>query len=490
MKPHLFKVGYLPDLPGLRDEDVVWRRLESSNQSISIQAPELTPAQIKALATRVKQASREHLKPMRASEIVQVIDTAVARLLNQQDPYRQQLEAVLPAVTGFDAEMVRLNLNAYLQTFRSLQLHRFITEDFANPKVLDEFQPRAAGGWCKAVGPDLLVHVWAGNVPALSLWSLVSGLLVKSGSIGKVASAEPIFATVFARLLVEVESRWRDCLAVVWWQGGDQAQERCAFAAADVVMAYGGNAALQTMQSHTPITTRFLAHGHKLSLGVVSAKALSVQKSKAVARQAALDVVRYDQQGCYSPHVFYVQRGAATSPQEFAHKLAGELSALQHKLPRRDMSLEDAASAANWRSQQELLEMQSSKPHAHQVLGDASQPWSVVYSDVALPLSPSPLNRNVLVIAVDALQEVALLIEPQRMYLQTVGLAASPEELLPLSEQLGAVGVTRICALGAMTSPQAGWHHDGRFSLLDLVRMVDIEQSTELAAEQFTTYEC
>jgi len=113
-----------------------------------------------------------------------------------------------------------------------------------------------------------------------------------------------------------------------------------------------------------------------------------------------------------------------------------------------------------------------------------------VYSDVALPLSPSPLNRNLLVIAVDALQEVAPLIEPQRMYLQTVGLAASPEELLPLSEQLGAVGVTRICALGAMTSPQAGWHHDGRFSLLDLVRMVDIEQSTELAAEQFTTYEC
>ena len=124
------------------------------------------------------------------------------------------------------------------------------------------------------------------------------------------------------------------------------------------------------------------------------------------------------------------------------------------------------------------------------MLGDASQPWSVVYSDVALPLSPSPLNRNLLVIAVDALQEVAPLIEPQRMYLQTVGLAASPEELLPLSEQLGAVGVTRICALGAMTSPQAGWHHDGRFSLLDLVRMVDIEQSTELAAEQFTTYEC
>jgi hypothetical protein len=40
-----------------------------------------------------------------------------------------------------------------------------------------------------------------------------------------------------------------------------------------------------------------------------------------------------------------------------------------------------------------------------------------------------------------------------------------------------------------MTAPQAGWHHDGRFSLLDLVRMVDIDASTELAAERFTLYE-
>ena len=89
----------------------------------------------------------------------------------------------------------------------------------------------------------------------------------------------------------------------------------------------------------------------------------------------------------------------------------------------------------------------------------------------------------------DTLDEVLPLIAPQRDYLQTVGLAAAPGELLPLGEALGQAGVTRICALGAMTSPEAGWHHDGRFSLLDLVRMVDIEASTEHAAERFTSYE-
>jgi hypothetical protein len=50
-------------------------------------------------------------------------------------------------------------------------------------------------------------------------------------------------------------------------------------------------------------------------------------------------------------------------------------------------------------------------------------------------------------------------------------------------------GQVDATALGAMTAPQAGWHHDGRFNLLDLVRMVDIEASTEHAAEHFTAYE-
>ena len=34
-----------------------------------------------------------------------------------------------------------------------------------------------------------------------------------------------------------------------------------------------------------------------------------------------------------------------------------------------------------------------------------------------------------------------------------------------------------------MSMPEAGWHHDGRFNLLDLVRMTEIEQSAELAAQ-------
>jgi hypothetical protein len=79
-------------------------------------------------------------------------------------------------------------------------------------------------------------------------------------------------------------------------------------------------------------------------------------------------------------------------------------------------------------------------------------------------------------------------IEPHRSFLQTVGIAASPRELFHWAELLGGLGVTRLTALGSMTSPEAGWHHDGRFNLLDLINMVDIESSAVVDSERFAPY--
>ena len=67
-------------------------------------------------------------------------------------------------------------------------------------------------------------------------------------------------------------------------------------------------------------------------------------------------------------------------------------------------------------------------------------------------------------------------------------IAAAPARLMALADDLAAAGVTRISAIGRMTAPEAGWHHDGRFSLLDLVTMTEIEASAEAAAEGFAFY--
>lgn len=485
MNVQRIEAGYLP---GLASADVQWQTLpfEQDGRRVDVAVPVLTATQMQALALRVKEASTQHLKTMTVSEIINVIDRAIARLLDANDPYRKQADALLPIVSGYDAQMVRLGLTGFFKTFRAPQLHRFVAEDFANPKMLDGFQPTPKGGAVRAYGPQLLVHSWAGNVPALALWSLVCGLLVKAGNIGKLPSAEPLFAGWFARLLVEVHPPLADCLAVVWWRGAGEEDAAALYAQADTVVAYGGNDALNAIQRRLPVTTRLLAHGHKLGFGVVSAAALDAQKAPALARRAAWDVARYDQQGCYSPQVFYVQRGGQASPRDFAGYLAGELTNLQQRFPRRALDLAESAAVAKWR---QSIEWQLPAGGADALIGDPDAAWGVSYTDTAAPLAPTALQRSIVVAGIDTLDDVAPLVAAHSRYLQTAGVAATPEELYRLADQLGAAGVTRVSAIGAMSVPEAGWHHDGRFNLLDLVRMTEIEQSAEAAADPYASYE-
>ena len=450
--------------------------------AINIEVPAPTPEQLVALAQHVR--AHQTIKQWPVHALMQAIDRVVHRLLDAQNPQRQLLNRLLAQTTGLDEEMLRLGLTRYLQSFRTPQLQRFVVEDLGNPSLLDRFEPRAKGGLSMAVGPQVLMHVWAGNVPGLPLWSLVAGLLVKAGNVCKLPSAEPLVASLFAHLIAREAPELADGLAVVWWPGGDTARESAVFSQADALMAYGDNPTLTALRAQVPITTRFLPFGHKLSFGMVSAEGLDARRVHEVARLAALDVARFEQQGCYSPQVFYVARGGRSSPLDFAHHLQQQLRALSQQHPRRELSLSERQALANWRSAQETAAMAG---QGVVMLGDASDPFGVAYSE-ALSFSPSALNRTVLVVAVDDLSQVPALIAPHRDLLQTVGLATAPQELMVLSKALALSGVTRICAIGSMTLPEAAWHHDGRFNLADLVQMVDIEHSAERAADDLAPY--
>jgi hypothetical protein len=474
-------------LPGLSTEEVEWRPLSFSawGEAVEVRVPVLTEAQSVALAARVRENARAYLKTLSAAQIVATIDKAVARLLDRDDPWRCRAEVVLPVVTGYDRETVRLGLSGYLKTFRAPQLQRFLAEDFANPGMLDTFQPAMKGGFTRAYGPELLLHIWAGNVPGLPLWSLISGLLVKAGSVGKVASAEPLLAGWFAQILAEIDPKLGECLAIVWWKGGDGASERVWLNEADTIVAYGGNDALAAIRGRAPVTARFLPHGHKIGFGLVSAAALDTRKAGPLARLAAHDVMRYEQQGCYSPQMLFVERGGQVSPREFAEQVSRELASFARTHPRRTLSVAEASGVAAWRSAEEMRGFDSD---GRAVLGDAADAWSVVQVEATEPLAPSGLNRTLKIVAVDSLDAVVPLVTPFRAFLQSAAVAATPEELFRIAALLGEAGVTRISAFGRMTAPEAGWHNDGRFNLLDLVTITEIEQSAELAAEGFAPY--
>src|SRR5690554_3852488 len=107
------RAGYSP---GLCAKEVEWdtRLFHAHGKSVEVTLPRLTPAQLQAVARCVRAAAREHLAPMPVMEVVDVIDRVIARMLDIHNPARREMEALLPVVTGFDAEMTRLGMNASL----------------------------------------------------------------------------------------------------------------------------------------------------------------------------------------------------------------------------------------------------------------------------------------------------------------------------------------------------------------------------------------
>lgn len=465
------RIGWLP---GVGEGDVAACERRQFGEGVELVLPRLTPDGLLRLAQRVAAARDDYLAGLPVWRVVTLLDRVASRWLDPASPYRREAERLLPEITGFHPTAVRKGLASYLSFLRQENLARLLAEELPDPLVLDQLRPRlsAGGGETRAFGPRLTVHVWSGNVPGLPAQSLASALLAKSASIGKVASEEPLFPTLLAESVAEVDPRLAECLAVVWWQGGDAEQEAVAFGAAEAVIAYGGEAAIGAIRRAVPPTARLVTYSHKLSFGAVAREALRPEALADTADRAAYDVAKFDQQGCLSPHLLYVEAGGAAAPLEFARALSDALARYDDLVPRGRLSLEEQASAAALRH---AFEVRAMRGEDVAVFGGADGGWSVLY-DPDPTFQPSCLNRTVRVLPVGELErDVPRLVAPVRQYLQTCGVAAEQERRRAVAEALGRLGLDRVCPLGRMADVAATWHHDGRCQVAELLRWTDLE---------------
>ncbi len=446
---------------------------------VKILMPALTATTLSDLINRLEAVQQQYLIHQPVEKLLSICDEAVSRWLKPDDPYRRQAEEALPAITGFSPSMVREGLTIMMEGLRADRLRSLMKEELGDPGFLDKFRTRRVGR-SKAFGPRLITHVLSGNVPALSAAGMITSLLVKSASLIKTATDEPLFAALFARTLVDVEPDLSDCLAVVGWKSGTKeakSLEEIALQRAEMVIATGSEEALANFKSrlsthHT--TKRFLGYGHRVSFGLIGREALTDLRD--IANRAAFDVAMYDQRGCLSPHLFYVETGGRHFPREFAHALGEALSRLQRKLPRGTISTKTAAGLHHFRS---MYEIKQADGQDVGIFGsETGNLWTVIYEDDP-SFSVSPLFRSVRVKPINDLKHVAPLLSHWRPYLQASGMAVSPERRVPLAEALGLAGVNRICPVGQMQKPAVGWHQDGRLTFSELVRWVDIESSEE-----------
>lgn len=455
--------------------------IDACDGNLVLEYPELSGGFIRDVANRLRQNREAYLSKLTTTEIVDKIDSAVQKWLDPAYPLRITAESLLPVITGYDPEVVRLHMKRYMRTFRRKELLRFLDEEFDPPAMLDEYRPRKSGGMSKAYGPELIFHVFAGNVPGVQLWSLIMGLIVKSASLGKTSFDEPLFPVLFAASLAEVDPRLADCIAVLPWKGGTETLEAPAIQAAEAIIVYGSDRAVESLRSRTPSTKKMVRFGNKISFAMIGKEALTPDHYAETVRLLAEDVAIYDQQSCLAPQMVFVERGGSVSPQQFAQLLAAELERYR-KWRRAPITDEEAVAIRSLRSRYEMESLTRGKKMVF--ASSSGTAWTVIAHEYA-GFEGSPLNRTIHVYPVGDLLEVAYHISPYRSYLQSCGLAAEARRLSELADGLGRAGVNRISAVGRMHMAPAGWHHDGRFNLLDLVRFTDIEASAEWSADRY-----
>ena len=436
----------------------------------------LTPAMIIEACQTLKHNRELYLSHRSTSDMVNVLSGLGKRWLEPDDLFRKLALERGPAETGFSRATLAAGLDAFFRQLTRENLLAWLEQDLGNAQRLDQLTATAAeektNRAAQAVAPELLVHIAAGNLPNPALSSIVLGVLIRSAQFMKCGTGASLLPRLFAHSIYEMEPKLGACLEIAEWPGGSESLENAVFAQADCVTATGTDESLGAIRRRLPPRTRFVGYGHQVSFGYAASAVLTSLNMRRVAARAAADVSAWNQLGCLSPQVIYVQSGGETSPEKFAETLAEELARHEESEPRGELPVEAAAAIASRRSFYEVRAAHS--PDTRHWCSKDSTAWTVVFeTDPRFQLSC--LNRFIYVKAVKDLTEALQSAESVRGKVSTVGLAAAEDKAQELMSELARWGVTRVCPLGRMQSPSLAWRHDGRPALGDVITWTDWE---------------
>jgi len=361
---------------------------------------------------------------------------------------------------------------SFLVTYmRQENLQRLMKESFRGDILcLDGFIARkGAGKKVMALPQGIATHWIAGNVPMLGMISLLNGLLSKNTNVLKLSSVNGLVLPLMAKEMSkhifnrgQVKINGEDVLSSTLFVYCDRedtkAQEELSLNA-DVRIAWGGREAVETVVSLPKrYGTDDIIFGPKYSFAAVARSSYKEHKLEDIAYRLALDASVFEQQGCNSPHTVFIERGGDVEPVVFAEALAEAMEKVLKRIPKRDISANDAYTIVNTRSEYSLWGT---------VFRSSGTEWTVIYSEEKGLADPC-YSRVVFVRGVDDIREVLDYIRPKRH--QSLGLCMNERERDCFAMDAARRGIERVTDIGKMTVYDHPW--DGMYPMSRMVRWV------------------
>jgi len=495
-----FRAWFLPPHFSLSEREILagtWEGAESAEGPESGQGPEfaqgresaqglapflypdLSMARLVEVGTELRKARESYLLTTPVQDLMEAVDRVAMRFLDGGDSLRSQALDGLGAYGGYSRPMARTVLEGMARGWTGEMLGHLVRSEFADPRVLDTFVPDGFGGRVRALGYPLTFHLGAGSVPGVATTSLIRALLVKSAVLMKPGFGDLALPVLFASGLAHERPDLSRAVAVLYWPGQDTHRTEAALDVADLVVAYAGNETIEWVRRRLPPPVPLRAYRHRMGFGLVGREALDREGGGDPARGPAWDAARgaawavaaFDQRGCVSPHVLFVEEGGRVGPEEFSELLSRALHDLEVRIPAGRRTQDEWGAMQQLRGEAEMKEALGSGRVFH---GGESSSWSVFYSPDG-EIEPSCLGRAVRVLPVKEVGDGLERMAQWRPYLQTVGFVGFEDRIEDLQEDLARLGVSRIVGMAQVPWPRPWWHHDGTGPLRDLVLWTDVE---------------
>lgn len=350
--------------------------------AVTARWPRLRPAEWKRLFAGLRENRRRAPRGREFWERLQVALGAVAkRLAEPSDPLCSQALNVLPSYTGYSEPMIRFMLNALdlmaldqlSAAYALVPSQRVVADWQVMPGLAGCVHFYPASRWQSLLWrlpgfgnrplfsppepPDMVVGYGAGNVPgtALLIALLSQATTLADGAppavLVKNSRQEPLFTRLVLEGLEAADAELVSAIAVMIWDYEDAAMQDLMLSQADLVIAAASDETIAQIRAdiqrvpQRPRPIRFHAHGHKVSFSAIGkeilARGLRDEASgqpllNIVTLLAALDSAFWDQNGCLSSRIHFVEKGGDGyhAPHEYAARLSEQLRMLGGILPR------------------------------------------------------------------------------------------------------------------------------------------------------------
>jgi hypothetical protein len=375
-------------------------------------------------------------------------------------------------------------LDAFFKEF-----HKTLSPDYLKKKIEGELgagtvQGALTPGKDSPIGlivqpAGQVLHVASGNVFLACVDSLIDGIITRNINYVKMSSEETDFPVIFAQSIKDFDKEGdiASRLAVLWWHGGDTAIEGLFKRSMDRIVFWGGEEALKNWETGLGESTILVRHGPKISFGVISREGLASSDMADISGRIAFDISLWEQKACNSPQAVFVEDSVDEPAMRlFIDLLAAGLKKMHSVFPPGKRSDDEYVEIMKAREMAVAGHLMADRPAC--VVGPNTFDWTIIVEGKPGPtdLTPSPLNRTIIIRRFGSLGELSTLLKKRSFFLQTAGMCLSDRELTEYAQALSEAGVTRICPFGAMAMPLPGSPHDGIYALRDLTRCAVVER--------------